>query len=52
MIYQNNEYTFLENKEVELVEPVQMNTYQSNTHRKDLIWLHFTDEPRVQGGSK
>ena len=31
-----------------LVEPVQMNTYQSNAYRKDLSWLHFDDKPRVQ----
>ena len=36
------------NKKVEPVEPIQMNTYQSNTYRKDLSWLHFDDEPRVQ----
>ena len=36
------------NKEVELVEPVQMNIYQSNTYRKELSWLHFDDETRVQ----
>ena len=35
-------------KEVEPVEPVQMNIYQSNTYRKYLNWLHFDDEPRVQ----
>ena len=33
---------------MEPVEPVQMNIYQSNTYRKDLSWLHFDDEPRVQ----
>ena len=43
-----NEWTALENKEVEPVEPDQMNIYQSNTYRKDLSWLHFDDEPRVQ----
>ena len=37
-----------ENKEVEPVELVQMNIYQCNTYRKDLSWLHFSDEPRVQ----
>ena len=47
-IYQNNKETSLENKEVEPVEPVQMNIYQSNTYRKDLSWPHFNDEPRVQ----
>ena len=31
------------------VKPVQMNIYQSNTYRKDLSWLHFDDEPWVQG---
>ena len=35
-------------KEVEPVEPVQMNIYQSNPYRKDLSWIHFNDEPRVQ----
>ena len=35
-------------KEVEPVEPVQMNIYQSNTYRRDLSWLNFDDEPRVQ----
>ena len=35
-------------KEVEPVEPVLKNIYQSNTYRKDLSWPHFNDEPRVQ----
>ena len=30
------------------IEPVLKNIYQSNTYRKDLIWPHFNDEPRVQ----
>ena len=47
-IYQNNEYTSLENKEMEPVEPVQMNIYQSNAYRTDLSWLHFDNEPRVE----
>ena len=38
--------TSLENKEVESVQQVQMNIYQSN--RKDLRWLHFYDDPKVQ----
>ena len=38
----------LEKKEVEPIEPVQMNIYQSNTYLKDLGWLHFDNEPRVQ----
>ena len=33
---------------MEPVEPVLKNIYQSNTYRKDLSWLHFDDEPRVQ----
>ena len=33
---------------MEPVEPVQMNIYQSNTYKKDLSWLHFDDEQRVQ----
>ena len=36
-IYQNNEYTSLEKKEVETVEPVLKNICQSNTYRKDLF---------------
>ena len=47
-INQNNKQTFLENKGMEPVEPVQMNIYQSNTYKKDLSWLHFDDEPKVQ----
>ena len=34
--------------EVEPVQPVQMNTYQSNNYRKDLNWLYFDGEPIVQ----
>ena len=45
-IYQNNQQTSLENKEVEPVEPVQINIYKSNTYRKD--WLHYDDEPKAQ----
>ena len=45
---QNNEQTFLENKDVEPLEPVQINIYQSNTYSKDLSFLHLKDEPRVQ----
>ena len=40
--------TSLKNKEMEPVEPVQKNIYQSNTYRTDLSWLHFDNEPRVQ----
>ena len=47
-IFQNNEWTSLENIEVEPVEPVQMNMYQSNIYRKDLSWLHFNDKPRIR----
>ena len=47
-IYQNNEYTSLENKEVEPIQPVQMNIYQSNTYKKDLSWLYFNSEAKVQ----
>ena len=25
-----------------------MNIYESNTYRKDVCWLQFDDEPRVQ----
>ena len=43
-----NDQTSLENKEEEPLESVQTNIYQSNTFRKDLNWLHFEDDPRVQ----
>ena len=33
---------------MEPVQPVQMNTYESNTYRRDLSWLHADDEPRVR----
>ena len=36
-----------ENRQVEPVQPVQKDINQSNTHRKDLSWLHFEDEPRA-----
>ena len=37
------------NKDMEPVEPAQMNIYQSNTYnRKDLSWQHFDDESWVQ----
>ena len=35
-------------KEVEPVDPVLKNIYQSYTYRKDLGLPHFDDEPRVQ----
>ena len=38
----------LENKELEPVRPVQMNIYQGNNYRKDLSWLHFNNDSRVQ----
>ena len=38
----------LKNKELELLKPDQMDMYQSNIYRKDLILLHFNDEPEVQ----
>ena len=34
--------------EVETVRPVQMNIFQINNYKKDLDWLYFDDEPRVQ----
>ena len=40
MIYQNKECTSHENKEVEPVQSVQMNIYQSITDGKDLDWLY------------
>ena len=40
--------TFPKTKRVEPVQPVKMNAYQSNTYRKDLTWLCFGNEPRVQ----
>ena len=47
-IYQNNQKASREKKKVEPVETVLKNIYQSNTYRKDLSWLYFDDEPRVQ----
>ena len=38
---------YLENKEMEPGEPVQMNLYQTNTYTKYLSWLHFNNEPRI-----
>ena len=33
---------------MELVQPVQLNIYHGNICRKDLGWIHFDNEPRVQ----
>ena len=41
-------WTYHENKEVEPVQSVQMNIYQSNTYRNELSWLHFNNELRIQ----
>ena len=38
----------LENKEAELVQPVQLNIYQSFTYKKDSSWLDFYNELRNQ----
>ena len=46
-IHQNNERASQEKKDVEPLEPVLKNIYQSNTYRKDISWPHFNDEPRV-----
>ena len=46
------EKTSLERKEVDPVEPAQMNIYQSNTYRKDLDWLYFNNEPKFQGSQQ
>ena len=40
--------TSLGNKEMEPVQPVQMIIYQSKIYTKDLSWLHFDNEPRIQ----
>ena len=45
----NKAQTLLEDEEVEPVEPVQINTEESNINTKDLSWPHFKNEPRVQG---
>ena len=45
----NKIYTSHGNEEVELIQPAEMNIYQSNPYRKDLSWLiHFDDEPVLQ----
>ena len=33
---------------MEPVQSIQMNIYRSNTCRKDLNWLHFDNDPKVQ----
>ena len=49
-VYQSNEQTCFGNKEVEPTEPFQMKIYQSIeiSLRKDLSWLNFDYESRVQ----
>ena len=47
-IYQNNKWISLSSKELEPLEPVQKQIYQSNTYRKELSWLHFNDKLMVQ----
>ena len=42
-----SECIFLE-ESVKSVEPVQIKIKQSNTYKKDIRWLLFEDEPRVQ----
>ena len=32
------------NREVETVQPVQINIYQNNIYKKDLGWLHLDTE--------
>ena len=48
----DSEWNCQEIEEVELVEPVQMNMYQSNTYREDVSWLNFDDEPTVPESGK
>ena len=52
IIGQNNDYTFLEKKEVEPTEPVQKNVYESDTYRKDLSWLYFNDQLLIEAVKK
>ena len=40
--------TSFREKEVEPVEQVLKNIWQSNTYRKDLRWSHFDNEARIQ----
>ena len=47
-IYHKSEYSFLETKKVEPVEPLIKNIYQSNTYRKDLSQPQCDNEPRLQ----
>ena len=42
-IYQNNEWTYLENKEVEPIQPVLNYIYLGNTYRKDLSRIHVNE---------
>ena len=36
------------NKEAETVQSVEKNIYQNITYRKDLGWLYFDRDPKVQ----
>ena len=47
-IYQNNDWTFPENKEREAVEPTHMNIYQNNTVRKYFISMISQGFKRLQ----
>ena len=42
------EKSYIWNKEKESVESVHMKIYQRNIFGKDLSWLHFDDDSRVQ----
>ena len=43
----NSKITFHESKNMEPVQPVQVNIYQSSIYREDLSWLLFDDESKI-----
>ena len=50
VIYHKNEQTFNKNNEVEPVQLLQMNIL--TTYRKDLSWINFYVDSRVQKGQQ
>ena len=50
--YLNSEWTWHKSEEVEPVQPVYMNIYQSYIYNKDISWLRSDHEPRIQERQK
>lgn len=47
--YQNKEHKSHKDKVRELIQPIPINTFQSNTYKTDLNWSHFHHAQSVQG---